>query len=96
MPEIEVYWRGPEFNSEQQLLIESKTRTGKLTTEHAAADDDIPVLVEDVSARVYRPGELPTDTIIYVEGPPESLPSIARNAARAGFVVKPAKEDKSQ
>jgi len=93
MPEVEAYWRAPQFHSEEQAVTNDPVRTGVLTTEHEAADDETPVLVEEISARVYRPEDLPPDTTIFVEGPPGKLPPIARLADRAGFVVKHAEDD---
>ena len=88
MASVKVYWRAPKFDEEQQdRLDRENARTGVLTTEHSAADDDVPVLVEELTGHVYRPGDMPPDAVIYIEDAP-GFPDVARLAVDAGFRVE--------
>lgn len=97
MAELNVYIQSREFDDEnQQKAANFSVRTGVLTTEHVAADEDRPVIVEDVTERVYAPGELPSDAVVYVQGPPGELPPLAKLAKRAGFRIKAGTEFKDE
>ena len=90
-----VYWRHEpvERNAGERTLPEVDmakvpvARTGILTDEHTEVSDDSPVLVEDVTNRVYRAPDLPPDTTVAVAElgvPPQ--PSVIATK-RAGFHV---------
>lgn len=89
MSTLNVYWTSPGFEMDDQAAAaRPDVRTGVLTTEHEAADEGVPVVVEEVTARVYRPGDLPPDTVLYVEAAPGGLPPLAQLAREAGFKVR--------
>lgn len=89
-----VYWRVPDFDPEEQATHQRRvTHTGLLTDEHDEATPEEPVLVEERSDRVYRAGELPPETILYIEDHPGPLPQLAQKARRAGFRVEYAGDD---
>lgn len=94
MPTLNVYWRTPDFDMEEQMRRERRVaHTGLLSDEHQEATAEVPVLVEERSDRVYRPGELPPESVLYVEDHPGPLPALADKARRAGFQVKHAEDD---
>ncbi len=91
---MNVYWRMADFDSEQQAKHQRRvTHTGTLTDEHEAATAGAPVLIEERSTRVYRPGELPPDAVLYFEDAPGAWPPLAEQARQAGFHVAHAEED---
>ncbi len=89
MAEINVYWKAKLFIPEEQGRSRSDSvQTGLLTDEHEElGESDQPVIVEDVTGRVYTAADLPPGTVIYVEAPPGPLPRIAVAAQEAGFHV---------
>jgi hypothetical protein len=94
MATLNVYWRTPDFDQEEQTKREGRvTYTGVLTDEHDAATPQQPVLVDERSERVYRPDELPPESVLYVEDHPGPLPPLAERARRAGFRVEHAGHD---
>ncbi len=94
MATLNVYWRMPEFDTEEQAKHEARvTHTGVLTDEHDEATAEVPVLVEERSNRVYRPGELPPESVLYFEDHPGPLPPLAHVARDAGFHVEYAGDD---
>ncbi len=93
MPTLNVYWRAIKFDAEQQSKVAEDVRTGLLTTEHEGATEDMPVLLEDRSQRVYRAADLPPDTVLYAEAAPGGLPPLAERSVQAGFHVRRADED---
>jgi hypothetical protein len=89
MTTLNVYWKLHDFDAEQQQKREGmNVRTGYLTDEHEAATPEIPVLVEERSFRVFRPDDLPPETVLYVEEAPGDLPPLAEKARNAGFVIE--------
>ena len=89
MSTLNVYWASPGFEMDDQVISDRpNVRTGILTTQHEAAEEGAPVVVEEVTARVYRPGDLPPDTVLYVEAAPGGLPPLAKLAKEAGFKVR--------
>ncbi len=91
---LNVYWRTPDFDPEEQATHERLVvHTGVLTDAHDAATPEGPVLVEERSERVYRPGDLPPESVVYVEDHPGPLPPLAQLARRAGFRVEYAGHD---
>lgn len=94
MSTLNVYWRAAGFVPEAQDKHQQKdVHTGVLTDEHDAATPEAPVLVEEVTRRVYTPGDLPPDTVLYVEDHPGELPAVAQKARRAGYAVEHALHD---
>ena len=94
MATLNVYWRMPDFDPEEQDKHERRvTHTGVLTDEHDEATPEQPVLVEERSERVYRPGELPPESVLYYEDHPGPLPPLAERARQAGFRVEYAGND---
>lgn len=95
MPTLNVYWRIPDFDVEEQNKRERRVPfTGLLSDEHDAVTPEIPVvLIEERSNRVYRPGELPPDAVLYIEDHPGPLPPLADQARQAGFRVDHAAND---
>jgi hypothetical protein len=94
MATLNVYWRMADFDPEEQAKHERRVvHTGVLTDEHQSATTDQPVLVEEGSDRVYRPGELPPESVLYIEDHPGPLPPLAEQARRAGFRVEYAGDD---
>lgn len=94
MATMNVYWRMEDFDIEEQAKRERRVvHTGVLTDEHDQATAEVPVLVEERSNRVYRPGELPPDAVLYIEDHPGPLAPVAEQARRAGFHVAYAGDD---
>ncbi len=94
MANLMVYWRTPDFDPDEQAKHERRVaRGGILTDEHDQATAEQPVLVEDRSDRVYLPGELPPESVIYVQDHPGPLPPLVETARRAGFRVEHAFDD---
>lgn len=91
---LDVYWRMPDFDIEEQVKRERRvTHTGWLSDEHDDATRSEPVLVEQRSERVFRPGELPPDTTLFIEDHPGPMSPLAEQARRAGFVIEHALND---
>lgn len=89
MASLHAYWRYPRFNRDEQRPDgERDVRTGVLTNEHQEALDDIPVLVEELTERVYHPGDLPPGSVIFVETGSGEMPQLAKLARRAGFLIR--------
>lgn len=89
-----VYWRSAGFDTEaQRRHSRHDVHTGVLTDEHEAATPEMPVLIEEISKRVYRPGDLAPNTVVYVENHPGGYPPIAHRARLAGYRVEHALRD---
>jgi len=89
MASMYVYWRHPGFSREEGGNTATAIHQGFLTTDHDAADEEMPiVLVEEESERIYHPGDLPPETVLYVEAAPGELPGLAEVAKRAGYRVE--------
>ncbi|MCO6437575.1 MAG: hypothetical protein J5J06_10845 [Phycisphaerae bacterium] len=94
MSTIHVYWRAPGFNvEEQRKTSERVVHTGVLTDEVEPARVEAPALVEELSARVYQPSDLPPGTVLYIEDHPGPLPPLAQRAIQAGFRIEHARRD---
>jgi hypothetical protein len=90
MPTLSVTWEAETFDSEEQRKVGEGAHTGVLTTEHEAATEETPVLLEEVSGRVYQPGDLPPDTQLHAVIPSDApMPGIVEQARRAGFLIDP-------
>lgn len=91
---LDVYWRMPDFDVEEQAKRERRiTHTGWLSDEHDDATSDAPVLVEQRTDRVFRAGELPPETTLFIEDHPGPMPPLAEQARRAGFMIEHAIND---
>lgn len=88
MSSIHVFWRerSRDFDSDKEL-DRLETHTGVLTADHEGADEESPVVIEDLTGRVYRAGDFPTNTVLYIEAAPGDLPPIAKVARQAGFQI---------
>lgn len=90
MARLHVYWKSSGLNQEagvETSAIEA-VHQGVLTDEHGETVGDEPVLVEEVSQRVYRSGDLPPGAAVYIEDTPEAeLPPLAERAREAGFRI---------
>lgn len=94
MSELYAYWEHREFNDDAGRKTDNVVvRQGKLTTSHRQATQDIPVLVEEVSQRVYHASDLPPETVIYIETRPNARPELIELAKNAGFVVALASDE---
>lgn len=90
MSSAHVFWtdHGKNFDDDiEYAWDEREVHTGVLTDEADHASGEVPVVVEDVTGRIYMPGDLAPDTILYVESAPEGLPAVAEAAVEAGFHV---------
>lgn len=95
MPSVHVFWTERGLNFDQDLeyaLDEREIHTGVLTDEAEHASEEVPVVVEDLTGRVYLPGDLPPETILYVESAPGGMPVIAEAAVEAGYKVAHAED----
>jgi hypothetical protein len=95
MPSVHVFWteKGLNFDEDSEYEIdEREIHTGVLTDGAEHASEEVPVVVEDLTGRVYLPGDFPPDTILYVESAPGGMPAIAEAAAEAGYNVAHAEE----
>ncbi len=91
MPIAYVYWESAGYDMEHGIDGRRKSvHQGILTTDHEAAPGGLPILVEEVTGNLYRPEDLPPETIVYVESAPGDLPEIAQLAKRAGYRVEKA------
>ena len=63
------------------------TRTGVLSDEHDASSDQIPLLIEDVTGRVYRAADLPPGTEVVIPDAAATQPDFVERAKRSGFQI---------
>lgn len=91
MASVYVFWteKGLNFDEDSEYAIDEKRQvhTGVLTDEAENATDEIPVVIEDETGRIYLPDDFAPDTILYVEAAEEGMPAIAEAAVEAGFHV---------
>jgi hypothetical protein len=92
MATLKVHWKARTFNIESQQKLEDTVRTGVLTGDEDEVADEQPVIIEDLTGRVYGPRELPPGTVVYVAASPGPLPPLAQRARDAGFTVRAAEE----
>lgn len=95
MESVHVFWteKGLNFDEDSEYEIdEREVHTGVLTDKAENATDETPVVIEDVTGRVYLPGDFSPDTILYVESAAEGMPAIAEAAVEAGFQVAHAED----
>lgn len=95
MTTLQVYWQHESFShdagrrdSEEADSNAQATHTGRLSNEHQEVLDGSPVIIEDETLRVYRPADLPPGTEVFVTTTPGKSPDLAKDAVRAGFVMK--------
>lgn len=97
MSKLVVHWRHEPFShdagyrsvEDSARMNSDAARTGILSDEHQEVTDDRPVLVEDITERVYRAADLPPDTVIRVADLQGPAPPIIQHAREAGFRVEP-------
>jgi hypothetical protein len=64
---------------------------GELTTDNKYAREEKPVLMEEMTKRVYLPSNLPAGTTLELASEATELPEVARQAQQAAYqVAKPA------
>lgn len=79
---------GMRTNEDAARTNVDSTRTGVLTDEHESSSDQIPLLVEDVSGRVYQATDLPPGTEIVIPGAAEGQADLVDRAKRSGFQIR--------
>jgi hypothetical protein len=91
MASVQVQWDDPNFEIGRGIQADRHSQLfGELTTDHESAREGQPVLVEDITRRVYLPTELPPKTELRLVTEATELPEVARQAQRVGYpVVKP-------
>lgn len=95
MATMTCHWRHKAFSRDAGIRTNEdaartnvdSARTGILTDEHQEVTDGQPVLVEDVTGRVYRPADLPPETRVVVARVGDPPPPIFDNARRIGFDI---------
>jgi hypothetical protein len=95
MASVHVFWTDPGINFDEDMEMafdERELHTGVLTDEAEHASEEVPVVVEDLTGRVYLPGDFPAQTVLFVESAPGALPAIAEAAAEAGYNVAHAEQ----
>lgn len=96
MSEVHIQFRHEAFSRDAGMRTNDdaartnvdSTRTGMLTDEHESSSDQIPLLVEDVSGRVYRAADLPSGTEIVIPAAAERHDDLVDRAKRSGFQIR--------
>ena len=91
MAKVRVHWDDPSFEIGRGIQADRQTRLfGELTTENEYASEEKPVLVEEITKKVYLPQDLPAGTTLELATDVTELPQVARLAQQAGYrVVRP-------
>ncbi|WP_153556875.1 hypothetical protein [Roseimaritima sediminicola] len=97
MAELSVQWKHEGFShdagrrdsDEVEGTAADSVHTGVLTDEHQEVTDGRPVLVEDVTERVYRAADLPPDTRVIVPDVTAVRRAMIDKAKQAGFTIVP-------
>ncbi|KAA1258655.1 hypothetical protein LF1_11770 [Rubripirellula obstinata] len=79
---------GMRTNDDAARTNVDSTRTGVLTDEYESSSDQVPLLVEDVSGRVYRAADLPLGTEIVIPEAAERHADLVDRAKRSGFQIR--------
>ncbi|MBB3206560.1 hypothetical protein FHS27_002369 [Rhodopirellula rubra] len=95
MSTLNVHWRHTAFshdagmrtNEDAARMNTDAARTGVLSDEHQEVIDNCPVIVEDVTGRVYRAADLPPDTRVVVNDANHVADPIVEHAKRSGFEI---------
>jgi hypothetical protein len=89
MARVRVHWEDPHFEIGRGIKADRRTRLfGELTTDTLYTDDGGPVLVEEITNRVYLPTDLPRRTTLVLESKGTEFPDVARRAQQAGYHVE--------
>lgn len=78
---------GVRTNDDAARTNVNSTRTGVLTDENDASSDQVPLLIEDVTGRVYRAADLPPGTDIEVPDAANTHADFLERAKRSGFQI---------
>jgi hypothetical protein len=91
MATVRVHWDDPNFEIGRGIQADRRKRLfGELTTENEYAGEGKPVLVEEITKKVYLPVDLPVGTTLELATKATELPEVARQAQQAGYrVAKP-------
>jgi hypothetical protein len=92
MATVRVQWDDPNFEIGRGIQADRRKRLfGQLTTENDYASEGQPVLVEEITKKVYLPTNLPAGTTLELATDATELPEVARQARLAGYqVARPA------
>jgi hypothetical protein len=89
MATLRVHWDDPNFEIARGIQADRRKRLfGELTTENEYASEGKPVLVEDITKKVYLPTDLPAGTTLELATDATELPELARQARQAGYQVE--------
>jgi hypothetical protein len=88
MASVRVHWDDSNFEIGRGIQADRRTRLfGELTTENEYASEGTPVLVEEITKKVYLPQDLPAGTTLELATAATELPKVARQAQQAGYRV---------
>jgi hypothetical protein len=88
MASLLVRWDDPNFEIGRGIEADRRKRlSGQLTTEHERASEGQPVLVEEITKKVYLPTDLPAGTMLEMATDATELPEVALQARQAGYQV---------
>jgi hypothetical protein len=88
MATVRVYWDDPNFEIGRGIEADRRKRLfGQLTTDHQHASEGNPVLVEEITKKVYLPVDLPAGTTLELATDAPELPEVARQAREVGYHV---------
>jgi hypothetical protein len=91
MATVRVHWDNPTFEIGRGIQAERQPRLfGELTAENSYAREGKPVLVEEITKKVYLPSDLPAGTTLELATDATEMPEVARQAQKTGYrVVRP-------
>jgi hypothetical protein len=95
MESAQVFWSeaGINFDEDPEFDIDRReVHTGLLTDDAEYATGDGPVVVEDLTGRIYLPDDLRPDTVLFIESAAGAMPPIAEAARQAGYHVAHAED----